>query len=255
MRWCFRSLRSTMRHSPVTYARAEIDITVSLDHRTQSAIRRLLMAEPEPGAMLPPDAIEAAAQLVGADNFGVCEADDTGCRRPQRSGSLGRRTRRPATDRCRQGSCTTPPSPTRTGWHQTSVCATACGRGGPPARDGRPALLRPSSALLQRARHCRAHDGGASHQAVDPQLYKATVVGLAVAVGAQVLSLVASGASNREVAEELVVTVHTVRKHLETPTGSLESPIARPPRSPCADLLSSEIRRLANVGGRGPLEP
>ena len=29
------------------------------------------------------------------------------------------------------------------------------------------------------------------------------------------LALVARGASNREVAEELYVTVHTVRKHLE----------------------------------------
>ena len=39
----------------------EIGISVLLDHRIQSAIRRLLMAEPEPGAMLPLDAIEAAA--------------------------------------------------------------------------------------------------------------------------------------------------------------------------------------------------
>ena len=31
----------------------------------------------------------------------------------------------------------------------------------------------------------------------------------------KVLTLVSTGASNREVAEELVVTVHTVRKHLE----------------------------------------
>ena len=31
----------------------------------------------------------------------------------------------------------------------------------------------------------------------------------------RVLTLVSTGASNREVAEELVVTVHTVRKHLE----------------------------------------
>ena len=31
----------------------------------------------------------------------------------------------------------------------------------------------------------------------------------------EVLALVATGASNREVAEELFVTVHTVRKHLE----------------------------------------
>ncbi len=31
----------------------------------------------------------------------------------------------------------------------------------------------------------------------------------------RVLALVANGASNREVAEELYVTVHTVRKHLE----------------------------------------
>jgi hypothetical protein len=36
------------------------------------------MAEPEPGAMLPLDAIEAAAELVGADLFGVAEADNSG---------------------------------------------------------------------------------------------------------------------------------------------------------------------------------
>ena len=62
----------------VTRSIEEIEISYLLDHRTQSAIRRLLMAEPEPGAMLPRDAIEAAADLVGADLFGVAEADNTG---------------------------------------------------------------------------------------------------------------------------------------------------------------------------------
>ena len=56
----------------------EIGISVLLDHRTQSPIRRLLMAEPERGAMLPLDTIEAAADLISADVFGVGEADNTG---------------------------------------------------------------------------------------------------------------------------------------------------------------------------------
>ena len=42
-----------------------------------------------------------------------------------------------------------------------------------------------------------------------------TPTGSLSASESQVLALVARGCSNREVAEELYVTVHTVRKHLE----------------------------------------
>ncbi len=53
-------------------------MTVLLDNRTQSAVRRLLMAEPVPGAMLPPTALDAAGQLIGCDGFGISKADRRG---------------------------------------------------------------------------------------------------------------------------------------------------------------------------------
>ena len=53
-------------------------MTVLLDNRTQSAVRQLLMAEPEPGVMLPSPAVESLVRLIGCDGFGVGESDRTG---------------------------------------------------------------------------------------------------------------------------------------------------------------------------------
>ena len=50
-------------------------MTVVLDQRKQSAVRRLLMAEPEAGAMLPSSAMDALVQLVGCDRYGIGEID------------------------------------------------------------------------------------------------------------------------------------------------------------------------------------
>ena len=53
-------------------------MTLLLDNRTQSAIHRLLMAEPESGTLLPATALEAVGQLVGSDRYGIAEADESG---------------------------------------------------------------------------------------------------------------------------------------------------------------------------------
>ena len=54
-------------------------VTVVLDQRERWAVRRLLMAEPEAGAMLPSSAMDALVQLVGCDRYGIGEIDNTGC--------------------------------------------------------------------------------------------------------------------------------------------------------------------------------
>ena len=56
----------------------EADVTVLLDNRMQSAVHRLLMAEPEAGVMLPSSAVEALGRLIGYDGFGIGESDRTG---------------------------------------------------------------------------------------------------------------------------------------------------------------------------------
>jgi DNA-binding CsgD family transcriptional regulator len=216
MRWRLRSPTRNMKDSR-TRSREEIEISVLLDHRTQSAIRRLLMAEPEPGAMLPLDAIEAAADLVGADLFGVFEIDHTGYV-------------------LRQASYPDP------GLQDPQAC------GGPvptglvhdatqPQEDrGSPMFgLRDmvwlgcaigSGSVVQlcydRRRRFFTEQEIAVLSMVEPAIRR-LVRGCAQPQSSDVLSrserkvlaLVSTGASNREVAEELVVTVSTVRKHLE----------------------------------------
>jgi hypothetical protein len=41
-------------------------------------VRRLLLAEPEPDALLPHAAVQALTDLIGCDGFGWCETDETG---------------------------------------------------------------------------------------------------------------------------------------------------------------------------------
>ena len=45
-----------------------LDVTLILENRAQSAMRRLLMVEPDPGSLLPDEALLALGQLVGFDD-------------------------------------------------------------------------------------------------------------------------------------------------------------------------------------------
>ena len=212
-----RTVASAHHEGQPTRSIEELDISVLLDHRTQSAIRRLLMAEPEPGAMLPLDAIEAAADLVGADLFGVFEIDKTGyvvrlasfpdpgpedpqvCDGPVPTGLVHDATQ-PYDDRA---------SP-MFGLRDIVWlgCATGSGTVVQLAYDRRrryfteqevAVLTMVEPAIRRLVRGCA--------QPRSPDVLSRSE--------RRVLALVSTGASNREVAEELVVTVATVRKHLE----------------------------------------
>jgi DNA-binding CsgD family transcriptional regulator len=216
MRWHVRSSKSNMKDS-ATRSIEEIDISVLLDHRTQSAIRRLLMAEPEPGAMLPVDAIEAAAELVGADLFVVGEADNTGCvvrlasypdpgpQDPQVCDGplptgLVHDASQPQEDRASPmfglrdivwlGFATSSGTVVQLGYDRRRRFFT---------EQEIAVLTMMEPAIRRLVRGCA--------QPHSPDVLSRSE--------RRVLALVSTGASNREVAEELVVTVHTVRKHLE----------------------------------------
>jgi DNA-binding CsgD family transcriptional regulator len=175
------------------------------------------MSEPEPGAMLPQDAIEAAAELVGADIFGVFEADDTGC--------CLRMVTYPVLDLQDPQVCEGP-LPTglvhdATQPHEIRMA---------PYFGLRDILwlgfLTSSGTVVQLGYDRRQqyfNDQEISVLTMVEPALRRLVRGCAEPQSQDVLSrserrvltLVSTGASNREVAEELVVTVHTVRKHLE----------------------------------------
>jgi DNA-binding CsgD family transcriptional regulator len=175
------------------------------------------MAEPEPGSMLPPDAVEAAAHLIGADVFGVFEADETGC-------------------------CLRAITYPEQGLQDPQVCDSALPVGvvhdaaqhdddreapyfglrdilwlGVPTGSGTVVQL-----AYDRRQHVFTEQDVAVLTLVEPAIRR-LVRGCATPAPPTVLTLserrvlhlVSTGASNREVAEELVITVHTVRKHLE----------------------------------------
>jgi DNA-binding CsgD family transcriptional regulator len=175
------------------------------------------MAEPESGAMLPLDAIAAAGELVGADNFGVCEADETGCM--LRTVAYGA----PAPD---DPQVCDGPLPTGLVHDATQPLED---RMAPDfgLRDSMWLGASTSSGTVVQLYYDRRHqyfneDDIAVLTMVEPA-FRRLIRGGAQPKSSDVLSrserkvlcLVASGASNREVAEELVVSVHTVRKHLE----------------------------------------
>lgn len=175
------------------------------------------MAEPEPGAMLPLDAIEAAADLVGADLFGVFEIDSTGyVVRLASYPDLG----------LQDPQVCDGPVPTRLVHDATQPYEDrASPRFG--LRDiVRLGLATTSGTVVQlgynRRRRFFSEQEIAVLTMVEPAIRR-LVRGCAQPHPPDVLSrserrvlaLVSTGASNREVAEELVVTVATVRKHLE----------------------------------------
>jgi DNA-binding CsgD family transcriptional regulator len=192
-------------------------VTVVLNDRTQSAVRRLLVAEPEAGSLLSDGAMRALGQLVGCDGFGVFEADDTGlCLRQATFPSLD-----PGDPQVCDGPLPTglihdaeePPDERdarefgmsdliRLGFstrHGTVVQVAFVRRRSMFTAHEVALLAMVEPALGRLLRSCAGREAPATLTASERQ----------------VLTLVAGGASNREVAEELFVTVHTVRKHLE----------------------------------------
>lgn len=192
-------------------------MTVMLDDRTRLGVRRLLMAEPEAGSLLPDTALHAIGQLVGCDYFGISETDRTGYRLrgltfpamemgdPQVCGGplptglihdadqpdewrdapeLGLRDLIRLGFETGRGTVVQLYFSRRRAWFTERDIAVL-------------AMIEPAVGRLARACTAPLPTGSLS------------------ASERRVLTLVARGASNREVAEELYVTVHTVRKHLE----------------------------------------
>lgn len=175
------------------------------------------MAEPEPGSLLPPDAIKAAAELIGADVFGVDEADNTGCALR----SIHYPDGGPQDPQVCDG-----PLPVGLVHDAAQPCEDQMS----PEIGLRDILwlgfATSSGTVVQlsydRRRHYFTEQDIAVLTMVEPairRLIRACAPPRSPDVLSRserkVLTLVSTGASNREVAEELVVTVHTVRKHLE----------------------------------------
>jgi DNA-binding CsgD family transcriptional regulator len=175
------------------------------------------MAEPEPGEMLPDDAIEAAGALIGCDVFGIDEADHTGCALRGRHFPDGG----PQDPQVCDGplpvglvhDAAQPPDDQMSlevGLRDILWLGFATGSG---------TVVQLS---YDRRVHYFTERDIAVLTMVEPAIRR-LVRGCSQPRSSDVLSrserkvltLVSTGASNREVAEELVVTVHTVRKHLE----------------------------------------
>lgn len=197
-------------------------MTLSLDKRMQAAVHRLLTAEPEQGVLLPPTAVESLRRLIGWDGFGVGEADGTGC--------VLRVSTFPYQDPRGPQVCD---GPLPTGLQHDAAMP-------PDERDAAYEGLRDQIRLgwstgsgtviqlwFERRRHYFVEQDIAVLTMLEPALERLVLstagepsagepsAGSLSASERRVLTLVARGCSNREVAEELYVTVHTVRKHLE----------------------------------------
>jgi DNA-binding CsgD family transcriptional regulator len=165
---------------------------LTLSDRDQSLVHRLLMAAPEPGQdLLSPDVVDTLARLVRCDLVEVVELDRAGHRvrgfdrlpHGWRPLGLGHGMVRLA--------FATPAD---------TVVTLSLRRCGEPFTDRDVAVLQmvePVLARLVRGRARLGDDGGLSGSE------------------RRVLELVASGASNADVAHQLSVSVSTVRKHLE----------------------------------------
>jgi len=192
-------------------------MSLLLDDRMQSAVHRLLMAPPEAGSMLPSQALESLGRLVGSDRLGIAEAD--------RSGYCLRIRTFPHVDLADPQVCD---GPIPTGFqHDAAMPADEREAASLGLRDMiRLGYSTGSGTVVQlyfarRRRYFSEHDLALLGM-LEPAIGRLVLVcsrqtsgGSLSASERRVLALVARGASNREVAEELYVTVHTVRKHLE----------------------------------------
>jgi len=192
-------------------------MTVVLEERTRLAVRRLLAAKPEAGSLLPDTALRAIGQLVDCDYMGISETDRTGYRL--------RELTFPSMDMGDPQVCDGPlPTGLIHDADQPDEWRDAPEFG---LRDlirfgfetGRAIVVQ---LYFSRRRAWFTERDLAVLAMVEPavgRLVRACAAPLptgSLSVSERrVLTLVARGASNREVAEELYVTVHTVRKHLE----------------------------------------
>jgi DNA-binding CsgD family transcriptional regulator len=192
-------------------------MTVLLQDRTLSAVRRLLAAEPEVGTLLPNTALEAMHQLIGCDETGIGETDQTGYR--LRALSF------PSVDLGDPQVCD---GPLPTGLiHDAELPESARNAPDLSIRDlirfgfktGRGTVVQ---LWFSRQVESFSERELALLKMVEPAVGRlvrecawSQQAGTLSASERGVLTLVAKGATNREVAEELYVTVHTVRKHLE----------------------------------------
>jgi DNA-binding CsgD family transcriptional regulator len=192
-------------------------VTLVLENPAQSAIRRLLMIEPEPGSLLPDQALLTLGQLVGCDQVGVNESDNTGL--------LLRYRVFPSIDLGDPQVCD---GPLHTGiWHDAEQSHEDREAPGWGLRDFLRLGFDTSSGTVVQlnfdryTRYYTARDLAVVTM-VEPVIRRLVRGGLGRAPTAslstserRVLTLVAQGATNREAAEELYVTVDTVRKHLQ----------------------------------------
>ena len=192
-------------------------MTVLLQDRTQWAIHRLLAAEPEVGSLLPDTALQAIEHLVGCDLFGIGETDRTGyclraltfpwtdwgdpqvCDGPLPTG-LSHDAEQPDGEReaPELGLCDMIRLGFKTG-HGTVVQLYFDRRRALFTQRDLALLTMVEPAVGRLVRGCAGSPPAGTLSASERR----------------VLTMVAQGASNREVAEALYVTVHTVRKHLE----------------------------------------
>ena len=165
---------------------------LTLNERDQSLVHRLLMARPEPGHdLLSPDVVDALALLVPCDLVEVRELDRAGHglrgfdRLPRGCSPLG-----PGHAMVRLAFDTP----------RATVVTLSLRRRQEPFTDRDVGLLQMVEPVIAGLLRGRARLGR------DDQLSGSEN---------RVLELVASGASNAEVAEQLSISVSTVRKHLE----------------------------------------
>jgi DNA-binding CsgD family transcriptional regulator len=196
----------------------EVDVALLLDNRMQSAVHRLLMAEPDSGAMLPGAALEAVGQLVGSDRFGIVEAD--------RSGFCLRAVMFPDNDYLGDTRICHGPLPTGL-VHDAAKPAAERAAAEFNFRDVVQLGTRTTTGSVVQLYFDRRRDYFDDHDMavltmVAPAIRRLVrscegppAVGCLSRSEREVLARVSTGASNREVAEDLFVTVHTVRKHLE----------------------------------------
>lgn len=195
----------------------EVDVTVQLDARMQAAVHQLLSAEPEPETLLPSAAIEPLGRLFRCDVWGVGEMD--------RTGYCLRETTVPHDDGGDPQVCD---GPVPTGFQHDAAKH-------PDDRDaeylGLQDILRlgfsTGSGGVRQVFFARSDSNFSELEVgllrmLEPAMGRLLRSGAGVRTSEsltvterQVLDVVARGCSNREVAEELFVTVHTVRKHLE----------------------------------------